>query len=74
MRGGLQSPVAGWAVFEAVEPGSELLTFAGGAAYEARSPLRVLGKQTERCISGWPRGWPAPGRTSGRSSLTGAPW
>lgn len=46
MRGGLQSPVDGWAVFEAVEPGSELLTFAGGAAYEARSPLRVLGKQT----------------------------
>ncbi len=46
MRGGLQSPVDGWAVFETVEPGSELLTFASGGAYEARSPLRVLGKQT----------------------------
>ncbi len=45
MRGGLQPPVEGWAVFEVGEPGSELLTFAGGAAYEARSPLRVLGKQ-----------------------------
>jgi len=45
MRGGLQLPVDGWAVFEAVEPGSELLMFAGGMAYEARSPLRVLGKQ-----------------------------
>jgi len=30
MRGGLQSPVDGWAVFETVEPGSELLTFASG--------------------------------------------
>jgi len=46
MRGGLQSPVDGWVIFETVKPGSELLTFAGGAAYEARSPLRVLGKQT----------------------------
>jgi len=45
MRGGLQSPVDGWAVFETVQPGSELLMFADGAAYEARSPLRVLGKQ-----------------------------
>jgi len=46
MVAGLSSTTAGWTVFESVELGSELLTFAGGVAYEARSPLRVLGKQS----------------------------
>jgi len=46
MVAGLSSTTTGWTVFESVEPGSEMLTFAGGVTYEARSPLRVLGKQS----------------------------
>ncbi len=45
MRGGVMSPAGGWAVFETVQPGVEMLMFAGGLPYEARSALRVLGKQ-----------------------------
>jgi len=45
MRGGVMPPAGRWAVFETVQPGAEMLMFAGGLPYEARSALRVLGKQ-----------------------------
>ena len=45
MRGKVMPRAEGWVVFEAVQPGVEMLMFAGGQPYEARSALRVLGKQ-----------------------------